>query len=260
MNATVSNNPRGKNSLAAVRGTNRSRTIAVQVAVAVVLIALIAGIGIGIAMHKSNSNDAGPTPAVTAPQSSGGIGGAITDNGSIRIGKPGAKVTVRVVADLQCPACKAFEAANGQVIEDEVNNGTAAVEYNIIAFLDKMSSGTRYSSRAANAAYCVADADPSKFLPWLITMYQKQPPENGTGLTDETLVQIAQDAGYTDPATAQCITDHRYDSYVQKVTKDVLNSGIQATPTVFVNDKQIGTSAELMQNGGLRATIEAAAK
>jgi protein-disulfide isomerase len=264
--AQVSNNPWGSTSAATVQGKDRGRTIAIQVTVAVMLIALIAGlglgigIGIGIARHRSHDNGAGPIPAVTAGQSAAGLTGSITGNGSIRIGKPGAKVTVRVVADLHCPACKAFEAANGQVIEDEVNNGTAAVEYNIIAFLDTMSSGTRYSSRAAGAAYCVAGADPAKFLPWLITMYQQQPPENGTGRTDGTLIRIAEDAGYTDPATAICLTDHRYDGYVQQVTNDVLNSGIQATPTVFVNGKQVNTSAELMQSGGLRATIDDAAK
>nr|WP_246461444.1 thioredoxin domain-containing protein [Nocardia transvalensis] len=246
--------------MASVQGGDRTRTIMIQVGVGAVLVALIAAIGISVAVKNNKKNDPGPTPSVAANSADpAATPGSLTDKGAIRIGKPDAKVTVRVVADLQCPACQMFEQSNGKVLEDEVKSGKAAVEYNIIAFLDKMSSGTRYSSRGANAAYCVAEADPSKFLPWLTTMYQQQPPENGTGLTDDQIVQIAQAAGYTDPKTAECITSDKYDKFVQKTTKDVLGEGIQSTPSVFVNGTQIKTQQELMQPDGLRQTIEAAA-
>ncbi len=263
MNSEVSKNPRGKNSLNAMQGGDRTRTILIQVAVAAVLIALIAAIGISVAAKKSdkNKNEAiDAVPTVTAQPVPGAVSGSITDKGEIKIGKPGAKVDIRVVADLQCPACKMFESANGKAIEDAVNAGTASVSYNIIAFLDQSSSGTRYSSRGANAAYSVAVSDPTKFLPWLTTMYEQQPPEGGTGLPDDKIVQIAQAAGYTDPAVAQSITSERYNQYVQKTTKDVLNSGIKSTPTVFINGKQVTGSQALMQPDGLRAQIEAAAK
>ncbi|RDI52074.1 DsbA family protein [Nocardia mexicana] len=256
----MSKNPRGKNPLAGVQRADRTRTIAIQVGVGAVLVALIAAIGISIAVKNNKKNDPGPTPTVTAQAAPGGVEGSITDNGAIRIGKPGAKATVRVIADLQCPACQMFEQANGKTIEDEVNAGTAVVEYNIVAFLDKMSGGTRYSSRAANAAYAVADSDPTKFMPWLSSMFQAQPPENGTGLTDDQIIQITQAAGITDPSVAETIKSDKYDKYVQKVTKDVAAEGIQSTPSVFVNGKQIKSSQELMQPDGLRPTIEAAAK
>lgn len=265
VNSKVSKNPRGKNSLAAVKGTDRTRTIFIQVAVAVVLLALIAAIGISIAVKhqkKTDSANVKPSIAATAPVGANGVAGSITGNGSIRIGKPGAKATVRVVADLQCPVCQGFEAANGQTLEDEVNSGNAAVEYNIIAFLDESSMGARYSSRAANAAYCVAEADPTKFQKWVATMYQQQPQEGTQGLPDSKIVEIAAASGYTDPAVAQCITSDKYDGYVQKVTQDVLNSGIKATPTVFVNGKQVDANdkAALFTPGGMKAKIEAAAQ
>lgn len=243
---TVSNNPGGKkNPLAAAERADRNRKIFIQVGVAVVLIGLVAAIGIGIAVKNNRKNAPGATPAIaTSGQSSGAVQGSITDNGAIRIGKPDAKVTVRVVADLQCPACKGFEAANSKVLEDAVDKGTAVVEYNVIAFLDKAST-TQYSSRAANASYCVAESDSSKYLPWLAAMFAQQPAEGGTGLPDDKLIQIAKDAGYTDPAVAQCITDRKYDKYIQDKTKDVLNSGIKSTPSVFVNGKQIDSSQEI---------------
>ncbi|MBF6297951.1 thioredoxin domain-containing protein [Nocardia amamiensis] len=258
---TVSKNQGGKsNPLLAAERADRNRKILIQVGVAAVLIGLIAAIGIGIAVKQARKNDPGPTPSIAATGNlnSGGVPGSITDNGSVRLGKPDAKVTVRVVADLQCPACKAFEAANGKVLEDAVNNGTAVVEYNIIAFLDKAST-TRYSTRAANASYCVAQADPTKYQGWLKAMFAQQPPEGGAGLTDDQLIQIAKSAGYTDDAVAQCISGHTYDKYIQARTKDVLESGIQSTPSVFVNGKQIQTAQELMAPGGLAPVISAAA-
>ncbi|MEU1550852.1 thioredoxin domain-containing protein [Nocardia sp. NPDC005745] len=257
----MSKNQGGKsNPLLAAERADRNRKILIQVAVAAVLVALIAAIGIGIAVKKARNDDPGPAPSIaaTATTNAGAVPASITDNGAVRIGKPDAKVTVRVVADLQCPACKAFEAANGQVLEDAVANGTAVVEYNVIAFLDKAST-TRYSSRAANAAYCVAEADPSKYQAWLKTMFAQQPPEGGAGLSDDQLVQIAKSAGYTDDAVAQCITDHKYDKYIQSNTKEVLGSGIQSTPSVFVNGKKIESSQDIFGPGALAPVISAAA-
>ncbi|WP_406266972.1 DsbA family protein [Nocardia sp. NBC_00881] len=258
----MSKNPGGKtNPLLAAERADRNRKIFIQVAVAAVLVGLVAAIGIGIAVKKARKDDPGPTPSIAATgnMNAGGTPGSITDNGAVRIGKPDAKVTVRVIADLQCPACKAFEAANTQVLADAVNNGTAKVEYNIIAFLDKAST-TQYSSRAANASYCVAESDPAKYQAWLAAMFAQQPAEGGSGLPDDKLIQIAKDAGYTDDAVGECITERKYDKYIQARTKDVLESGIQSTPSIFVNGKQIQSSQEIFAPGGLAPTIAAAAQ
>ncbi|MEU7215455.1 DsbA family protein [Nocardia iowensis] len=256
----MSKNPGGKkNPLLAADRAERNRKIFIQVAVAAVLIALIAAIGIGVAVKKARKDDPGPTPSIPAAanQNAAGITGTITDNGSVRIGKPDAKVTVRVVADLQCPACKGFEGANAKVLDEAVKNGTAAVEYNVIAFLDKAST-TRYSTRSANASYCVAEADPSKYMAWVSAMFAQQPAEGGAGLPDDKLVQIAKDVGYPD-AVASCITDLKYDKYIQARTDDVLKSGIKSTPSVYVNGKQIESSQEIFGPGGLAPVIAAAA-
>lgn len=263
---TVSNKPGGRtNPLAAAERADRNRKILIQVGVAVVLVGLIAAIGIGIAVKNAKKNDLGTTPSIaaTASQLTNGATATITDNGAVRIGKPDAKVTVRVVADLQCPACKGFEAANAQAIKDAVDNGTAIVEYNIISFLDKAST-TKYSSRAANAAYCVAEADPSKYLGWLATMYEQQPAEGSAGLTDDQLIDIAKSVGLPD-SVGQCIKDNSYSTYIEAKTKDVLTGGVQSTPTVFVNGKQVNSQDLALPSGqfkpdAMAAIITAAAK
>ncbi|MEU8896704.1 thioredoxin domain-containing protein [Nocardia sp. NPDC048505] len=235
----MSKKPGGRknpNPLAKVQQADRNRNLAIQIGVAAVIIGLIAVIGVGIAMKKKEKDDPGPTPAIAAAPAANGLTGSITDNGSVRIGKPEAKTTVRIVADLQCPACQAFEAQYKDLLEKNVADGKIAVEYNIISFLDQ-ASGTQYSTRAANASYCVAEADPSKYQAWLGAMFAAQPPEGTGGLTNDRIVEISKQVGYGDDV-ASCIKDQKYSKYIKKVTEDVFAEGVQSTPTVFVNGKQ----------------------
>ncbi|WP_327149398.1 DsbA family protein [Nocardia sp. NBC_01329] len=246
----MSKNPGRPNPVAAAARADRNRKIAIQVAVAAVLVVLVAAIGIGLAVRNSGSDDVGPVPAVA------------TDNGAIRIGQPDAKATVRIVADMQCPVCQQFEADHAELLRESVADGTAAVEYNIVGYLDQMSS-TEYSTRSANASYCVADTGTDKYQDWLRLMFQQQPPEGGAGLTDEQLIAIAQQAGYTDPTIADCITDRKYDGFVAAKSEESLAEGIDGTPTVFVNGEPVKLTADpsgqKFDTAPLAAAIQAAA-
>ncbi|MFJ2668021.1 DsbA family protein [Nocardia fluminea] len=244
--------PSGRNPLAAAEAADKKRKIAIQVGVAAVLVALVAAIGIGIAVKQSDSDKS--TSAAQLPAT----GGAVTETGTVVIGNPDAKVKVRVVADLQCPACKQFEAANGETLAKAAADGTASVEYQIISFLDKASTN-QYSSRAANASFCVAKSDTTKYQSWLQTMFEKQPAEGGAGLSNDELVQIATDVGYTDPAVATCIEDKPYNDYIQQVTQTTLQSGVESTPSVYINGQLNQTDAIFTENG-LAPVIADAAK
>ncbi|MFD5175130.1 DsbA family protein [Nocardia sp. NPDC058379] len=241
-----------QNPLAAAEAADRKRKIAIQVGVAAVLVALVAAIGIGIAVKQSDT-DSSTTSAAQLPAT----GGSVTDSGAVRIGNPDAKVKVRVVADLQCPACKQFEAANGEALAQAAADGTAVIDYQIISFLDRAST-TQYSSRAANASFCVAKSDPSKYQTWLQTMFAKQPAEGTAGLSNEQLIQIATEVGYTDPAVATCINDKPYNDYITQVTQETLNSGVQSTPSVFVNGQLIQSDALFTENGMASVIADAA--
>ncbi|MFI1463543.1 DsbA family protein [Nocardia carnea] len=231
---------KSKNSPAAAQGVDRGRGILVQVAVAAVLIGLIAAIGINVALKKAERDDPGPIPVIGAQPGTdpAGVTASITEAGAIRIGKPSAARTIRVVADLQCPACRQFEASYGPLLTDAVNAGTVSAEYDIIAFLDRASS-TEYSTRAANASYCAAESNPTRYQSWLQTMFEHQPAEGGDGLPDNTIIEIGESAGYSDPEFARCITDQTYRKFVRAHTLDVLDSGIQSTPSILVDGNPI---------------------
>ncbi|GAA5090667.1 hypothetical protein GCM10023319_43440 [Nocardia iowensis] len=231
-----------------------------------VLIALVAGallfvavsaISVGIVAQDLSKDVVGTATAAQHTSQLPSVPAGVTDSGAVRTGDPGAQVVVRVVADLQCPACQGFEQANAKVLEDAAATGAAIIEYNVISFLDRAST-TQYSSRAGNASYCVGEADPSKYQAWFAMMFDQQPAEGGDGLTDGRLIEIANEAGYTDPAVAQCITDRKYDGYLRAKTQEIIASGIRSTPSVFVNGEQVADAEQLFAKDGLAPLITAA--
>ncbi|WP_433599064.1 DsbA family protein [Nocardia sp. CA-135953] len=243
-------NPQGGWAVPPSPSRSSNRAVVVLVVVAAVLFVVVGVVGV-VVVQKSNVVSGAATAAGAG---SGTTPAGVTATGAVRVGDSNAKVVVRVVADLQCPACKQFEKRNAETLEDAAKNGTAIIEYDIISFLDRASS-TQYSSRAANASYCVAGQDRSKYQGWFAAMFEQQPAEGGSGLPDSKLVEIAKNAGYTDPSVAQCITDRKYDTYLRDKTEQVLNGDVNATPTVFVNGKKLDSS---QLSNGLAAAIAAA--
>ncbi|WP_245819755.1 DsbA family protein [Rhodococcoides yunnanense] len=239
----MSNNSKKKAqaAAAALQGKkDKQRRTLIQVGVAVVLIVLIAGVGFFIV--SKNSDDTTATPAA-APSS-------VTADGAIRIGNPDAAVVVTAVEDFQCPACKQFESISGETLSELIADNTIAVDYKPIAILDRMSS-TNYSTRAANASLCVADADITQWPAWHTFMFEQQPAEGGAGLSDEELINMAQ---LMQLDIASCVNSGTYTDYVTSQTKAVLDDGVTGTPTVSVN----GTVVSNPTPDGLRAAIAAA--
>lgn len=152
-------------------------------------------------------------------------------------------IPIQIWLDYQCPICADFEKANAEQISTLVSQGIATLEIHPVAILDRVSQGTRYSSRAANAAACVANYSPNTFFDFSALMFEEQPAENSEGLTDEQLISITEDAGVERAGTiADCITDERFESWVADATERATSdealanptSGQFGTPTVFV--------------------------
>ncbi|MDJ0350094.1 thioredoxin domain-containing protein [Cryobacterium sp. PH29-G1] len=145
--------------------------------------------------------------------------------------------------DYLCPICGNFEATNGEQITSWVTAGNATLEMHPISILDQLSSGTKYATRAANAAACVATYEPNKFLDFNTAMFANQPAENSSGLTNDELASLVAGAGVTSSDVASCIADETYSGWVDASTKRALSGPIpnsdidlvKGTPTVLVN-------------------------
>ena len=152
--------------------------------------------------------------------------------------------TLDTYIDFMCPICNQFESTFGDEILDLVNDGTITLNIHPIAILDSRSQGTKFSTRAANAMYCVAEADPDAAVPFMQAMYENQPEEGSSGLTDAQILDIAKGVGVT--GIDSCVTDGTYTSFVTAMTqKTPIQPGQQgiATPTIAVNGETLSNSS-----------------
>lgn len=230
------------------RAAEKRRSLLMKIGAAVVLVAL--AIGIGVWVLVSNKSATGSSSDVT-----------VATNNAYRIttAPKGTTppVTLTVVEDFQCPACRAFETQFSDAMEQIRNNPKVAVDYMPIAFLDRMST-TNYSSRSANASACVAQstAGDGNFDTWLKfhnALYAQQPEEGGAGLTNDELNSIAKQAGATN--LKQCIDDEQFSGFVKDTTQKALDSGVNATPTIKIN----GNPVQLSTPDALIAAVNEAA-
>ena len=150
---------------------------------------------------------------------------------------PADAVKVVLYEDFQCPACQAFEAANGTFLQESVDKGEIAIEYRPIAFLDPASTN-EYSSRALNAAMCVLDTtDVKTFHDMYNLLYANQPKEGGAGHDDATLIGLAEQTGAT--KIDACIEDRKFEPWIREATTASSAAKISGTPTVLIDDKKV---------------------
>ena len=172
---------------------------------------------------------------------------------------PGAEAAegqpVKVIAyiDFICPVCLRFEENFNESLTSLRNEGKISVEYRPLGFLDRQST-TNYSSRSANAAACVADQAPDKYADYVNILFANQPAEGGAGLSDDKLKSLASEVGAD---ITSCVDDKTFRPYVKYSTELASNTGIQGTPTVFVDGKQWDGTTDL--NAEIQAAIDAKA-
>lgn len=202
------------------------------VVVALVLVAVLV-------VTLNNAATPKPLPTEVTPPSASNIE---ADTGAIILGDGPNRVDTFI--DFMCPVCNQFEQTFGAEISAMVDDGSITLAVHPISILDRTSQGTAYSTRAANAAYCVAVADPAAPLPFLQAMFENQPAEGSRGLTNSQLLDIAAGAGVT--GIDACVNDGTYMGYVtQRTQQTPIQPGAQgiATPTVTINGEVISNSS-----------------
>ncbi|MFT3716966.1 MAG: thioredoxin domain-containing protein [Gordonia sp. (in: high G+C Gram-positive bacteria)] len=217
------------------RAAERRRSLLLMIGAALAVVIIAAGVIFWAIKDKKDSPAAAKLPAGTA-QPTVLTGEAFRLTAAPKGTTP--KAVVTLIEDFQCPACDAFEKQFGPTLEKLQSNPDVAFDYTPISFLDG-SSSTFYSSRAANASVCVAEATgkDGNFDIWYKfhnELYNNQPPEGGDGLPDSDLITMAKDAGAGD--LTKCITGGDYGNWVRDHTKRVK---FQSTPTVRINGQDV---------------------
>ena len=155
---------------------------------------------------------------------------------------------ILLFVDYRCPICMNFEQANAPTLESVIESGAATLQMRTLTFLDRASSGSEYSSRAAGALACIATEQPESA--WLahttLLSSTVQPPENTPGLDDKELIAaIEKEAGVLSPAVRSCITERTFVPFAQAFTNwsfenpvpNAVNSAlmVEGTPLAVVN-------------------------
>ncbi len=234
----------------------------VVLVIAAIVVAVILGTQQGASTRPATAAELGPKNMASDGVLLTGSGGQIvtTRTPAVKIGHPVAtdtsahSATVNIVEyiDYQCPVCLGFEKANLANTAALVADGTATLEIHPVSILDRSSQGTRYSSRAANAAACVANFDPDSFLNATAALYEYQPAEGSVGLSNAQILTVLGKANVKGATITACVDKETYRTWVSATTAAVEDGTFEhvataptsfaGTPTVFVNGVQYAGS------------------
>ncbi|WP_026917265.1 DsbA family protein [Gordonia shandongensis] len=240
------------------RNAERRNALLFKIGTGVVLIILIAAITVWLVVK--NNNKPGDPNAVSGDA----VPTVVQPDGSIRLtGAPkGAepKAVITIVEDFQCPACNSYEQTMGQTITKLAERPDVAVDYRTVAFLDR-NFKNYYSANTMNASLCVAektgrDGDMSTWKKFHDSLFANQVEEGSDGLSNETLIELAEDAGAGD--ISSCVTDRSYGDWIAQQSDKIMgDSEFQGTPWVKLNGKTIdGDERNTPQ--GLESAVNAA--
>ncbi|WP_026256208.1 DsbA family protein [Mycobacterium sp. 155] len=205
-----------------LKAADRKRNLLIQIGLTAVVVVFAAVLVFYIVMNGNKKPATGEAKAIRVASSS-----VITKEGT---SEP--KVVLSFYEDFLCPACGAFERAFGPTINKMIDTGAAAADYHMVAILDRAGDG--YSSRAGNAAYCVADESIEAFRRFHSALYTKElQPQEGGGIYPDNarLIELARQAGAVGKAP-DCITKG---TYVDMVKGMAAAAGINSTPTIRIN-------------------------
>jgi len=228
------------------REQRRHRTL--RLVGAVLIIGLVTAIAFAVARSITSDGNQEATGTVVVP--------AHIEDRAFPVGRANASVTLDLYYDYMCPACGAFEHTNSDDLTRLIEDGTLRVNLHVMSFLDQMSQGTEYSTRAANAYATVVDRAPDRVWAFHTALYANQPAEGTDGLSDEVIAEIATDARV--PAgVADTFTDGVHQGWVVQSTRDANDAGVSHTPTVTINGEAF--TGDWSTPGRLAEAVELAA-
>ena len=210
-----------------LKAADRKRNLAVQIGLTAVVVIFAVALVLYIVMNKEDKPGEGETRAVRVASSD-----VITKEGT---SEP--KAVLSLYEDFLCPACGNFEKQFGPTINKLIDTGAVAADYNMVSILDRAGQG--YSTRAANAGYCVAEADTDAYRRFHAALFAQQPEEGIGPFPDNArLIEVARLSGVTGDVP-NCINGGRFNDMVKGLAKA---SDVNSTPTIRINGNDYSPS------------------
>ncbi|MDR0944600.1 MAG: thioredoxin domain-containing protein [Bifidobacteriaceae bacterium] len=157
-------------------------------------------------------------------------------------------IRLDVFVDYMCPYCGQFETTYGEKLLGYVKSGKLNLVVHNLSILDRLSSGTQYSTRAAAAALTVAQEDPAHYYAFHMALFDNQPEENSTGMTDEQIGTLAKGAGVSSTVVKEISAGNltQAQSAVEQLTTGAEDAGLTGTPTILETKNGATTSVSDM--------------
>lgn len=153
--------------------------------------------------------------------------------------------------DFQCPICHTFEGINGSYINEVASSGKAKVIFHPMSFIGPE------SKIAANAAAC-ANVE-GKFLQFHTALYEDQSStENSGHWNSAAMLGLGKKIGITSSTFANCVNQNKFDGWVSKIEDSAASKNVNATPTVFINGKELDRQTQYMNADAFKAALTAA--
>lgn len=195
---------------------------------ALVVMAFAVGILIGYlawgrtpAVQTVAAQPSGPVAAVptSAPQY---VRYKIPTDGFPALGPADAPITIVEFSDFQCPFCRQWQQQTYQPLLDAYP-GKIRIVYRDFPLTQIHPN----AFPAAEAAQCANEQN--AFWPFHDKLFSSE------NLGDAVYKQYAQDLGLDMTKFNDCVTNHTYQKYVQANSDFAVSTGVNSTPTFFVN-------------------------
>jgi protein-disulfide isomerase len=213
-----------------LKAQDRKRNLFIQLGLTAIVVIFAVGLVLYIVMGHDKNKGNGNAQAVRIASSQ-----LMKKDGS---DEP--KAVLSLYEDFQCPHCREFEKTFGPTITKLTDAGAVATDYYMVAILNSPIN-KNYSTRAANAAYCVGDVDKDAFLRFHGALFAQQPDEGSpTAPDNNALIETARQAGVPTDKVSQCINSGKNNDMVEGLAAA---AKIQATPTIRLNGQDISPAS-----------------
>jgi protein-disulfide isomerase len=208
-----------------LKAADRKRNLAIQLGLTAIVVVFAVALVLYIVMGQDKKTGSGEAQAVR-----------ITSNSLIKKdGSDEPKAVLAIYEDFQCPHCRDFEKAFSSTIAKLIDSGAVAADYYMVSILNSPLNDN-YSTRAANAAYCVADESKEAFTRFHSALFAMQPEEGAGGAPDNAkLIETARQAGAVGSVPG-CVNSGKYNKMVDGLAAA---AKITATPTIKLNGEEI---------------------
>ncbi|MGI9198281.1 MAG: DsbA family protein [Candidatus Nanopelagicaceae bacterium] len=134
--------------------------------------------------------------------------------------------------DFQCPVCRNFEAINAKQVKEWIDAKKVTAVFHPLSFIGAE------SAYMANASACAADE--GKFLQYHEALYVNMASAENSGKWNPiSLVELGKELGISGERFTGCVSEGKYQDWVNNVAADGSKKNVNATPTVFINGKEI---------------------